>query len=76
MNSNSNVFKYIFAAVVAILIGYIMYVIVQNRSNVEDYNLDQTSKTSNIQTDLRLAIAGFDTMNPILSKNNTKGAKT
>ena len=69
MNSNSNVFKYIFAAVVAILIGYIMYIIVQNRSNVEDYNLDQTSKMSNIQTDLRLAIAGFDTINPILSTN-------
>lgn len=69
MNSNSNVFKYIFAAVVAILMGYIMYVIVQNRSNVEDYNLDQISKMSNIQTDLRFSIAGLDTINPILSNN-------
>ena len=69
MNSNSNVFKYIFAAVVAILMGYIMYVIVQNRLNVEDYNLDQISKMSNIQTDLRFSIAGLDTINPILSNN-------
>ena len=64
MNSNSNVFKYIFAAVVAILMGYIMYVIVQNRSNVEYYNLDQISKMSNIQTDLRLATT--ETGSPLL----------
>ena len=69
MNSNNNVFKYIFAAVVVILVGYIMYVIVQNRSNVEDYNLDHTSTLSNIQTDLRFSIAALDTINPILSNN-------
>ncbi len=69
MNSNNNIFKYIFAAVVVVLIGYIMYVIVQNRSNVEDYDLDHTSTTSNIQTDLRFAITALDTINPILSNN-------
>ena len=69
MNSNNNVFKYIFAAVVVCLVGYIMYIIVQNRSNVEDYSLDQTSTLSNIQTDLRFSIAGLDTINPLLSKN-------
>lgn len=32
-------------------------------------SVDQTSKVSNIQTDLRFAICQFDTINPILSNN-------
>ena len=46
-----------------------MFFIVKNRSKNTDYSLDQTSTASNIQTDLRLAIAEFDTINPILSNN-------
>lgn len=67
--NNNNFFKYIFAAVVVFLIGYTIYIILQNKSNPEDYSLDQTSKVSNIQTDLRFAIAELDTINPILSHN-------
>jgi peptide/nickel transport system substrate-binding protein len=68
MNSN-NLFKYIFAVVVIFLIGYTVYVIAQNKSDTSDVSLDQTSTISNIQTDLRFAIADMDTINPIISNN-------
>ena len=68
MNGN-NVIKYIFSVVVIILILGTMYFIVKNRSKNEDYTLDQTSTVNNIQTELRFAIAEFDTINPILSNN-------
>ena len=65
----NNVIKYIFSVVVVILILGTMYFIVKNRSKNEDYSLDQTSTVSNIQTDLRFAIAEYDTINPLLSNN-------
>lgn len=67
--SNNNFFKYIFAIVVVFLIGYTVYIIFQNKDDFSDYNLDQTSTTNNIQTDLRFAISGFDTINPLLTNN-------
>ena len=66
---NSNIFKYIFAAVVVVLIIYTIFVITQNKKDEEAKSLDQTSTVSNIQTDLRLAIAGLDTINPITTNN-------
>lgn len=68
MKSN-NVFKYIFAAVVVVLAVYILFVISHKKAGDDDKSLDQTSTVSNIQTDLRFAIAGLDTMNPIISNN-------
>ena len=68
MNSN-NFVKYIFLAVVIILIFFTMFFIVKNRSQTDNYSLDQTSTQSNIKTDLRFAIAEFDTINPIISNN-------
>lgn len=67
--SNNNFFKYIFAIVVIFLIGYTLYIILQNKEDMSDYNLDQTSTVSNIQTDLRFAISEFDTINPLLTNN-------
>ena len=67
--SNNNFFKYIFAIVVIFLIGYTLYVIVQNKTDTSNINLDQTSTVSNIQTDLRLAISQMDTINPLLTNN-------
>ena len=67
--NNSNLFKYIFAVVVIILIGYTIYVIAQNKTEISDQSLDQTSTLTNIQTELRLAIADMDTINPLLSNN-------
>lgn len=69
MGNNNNLFKYIFAVVVIFLVGYTIYVIAQNKSKDSDYQLDQTSTTSNIKTDLRFAISEIDTFNPILSNN-------
>lgn len=66
---NNNIFKYVFALVVAILIGYTFYVISQNKSTSDNTSLDQTSTQTNIQTELRLSIAELDTFNPLISNN-------
>ena len=66
---NNNFIKYIFAAIVIFLVGYTFYILVKNDTNNEEVSLDQTSTVSTIQTDLRLAIAELDTINPILSHN-------
>lgn len=62
-------FKYIFVIVVVILGIYTGYKLIKEDSLNAEGELDQTSKVSTIQKDLRLAIAEMDTMNPILSKN-------
>ncbi len=67
--SGNNFFKYIFAVVVIFLVGYTIYVIFQNKTDMYNYNPDQTSTLTNIQTDLRLAIADMDTINPLLTNN-------
>lgn len=67
--NNNNLFKYIFAVVVVILIIYTMYIILHNKSDVTNTSLDQTSTLTNIQTDLRFAIAELDTINPLISNN-------
>lgn len=64
-----NLFKYIFAALVVVLAIYIIFVISQRKTDDEQKTLDQTSTVSNIQTDLRFAIAGLDTINPITTNN-------
>jgi len=69
MSNNNNLFKYIFAVVVVFIIGYTMYVLFQNKKEENNSTLDQTSTLSNIQTDLRFAITGLDTINPIISNN-------
>lgn len=66
---SNNIFKYVFALVVVILIGYTLYIIVNNKTDTSDVSLDQTSTQNNIQTDLRLSIAGMDTFNPLLTNN-------
>lgn len=66
---NNNFVKYIFATIVIFLIAYTFYVIAKNNKEDENVSLDQTSTLTNIQTDLRLAIAEMDTINPILSHN-------
>ena len=65
----NRIFKYIFAAVVIGLIGYAVIVFVSNRSIDTTELVDQTSTVNNIQTDLRFAIAGYDTFNPLVSNN-------
>ena len=67
--NNNNFFKYIFAAVVVFLIGYTAYIIFQNNTKGEEASLDHTSTLTNIQTDLRFAIAELDRFNPLASNN-------
>lgn len=68
----SNFFKYIFTLVVIVLIVIAVYTIYKDRQNVEVQPQNQieqpTLKTIN---EIRLGIANFDTMNPILSTNKT-----
>ena len=62
-------FKYIFIVVVIVLAIYAIGKSVKDDEETENQILDQTSKVSTIQKDLRLAIAELDTINPILSNN-------
>lgn len=65
----NNFLKYIFIIIVIGLIGFGTYKMVKNNQAKETESIDQTSTVNTIQTDLRLAICNFDTMNPIVSNN-------
>lgn len=65
----NNILKYIFIIIVIGLIGFGTYKMVKNDSKEKNEDIDQTSTINTIQTDLRLAICNFDTMNPLLSNN-------
>lgn len=65
----NNILKYLFIVIVIGLIGFGVYKMAKSDEEKDNENLDQTSTVNTIQTDLRLAICGFDTINPILSNN-------
>ncbi len=65
----NNVLKYIFIIIVIGLIGFGAYKMTKNSEKQTEESIDQTSTVNTIQTDIRLAIASFDTMNPLLSNN-------
>lgn len=63
----NNIFKYIF------IIGFIIFLIIiyamfYNKEEVKN-NVDQTSTKTTIITNIRVGIAGYDTLNPIVSNN-------
>ena len=62
-------FKYIFIAIIIIIVLVSIYIFSQNGGEEQKQAVDQTSTINTIQKDLRFAIAGLDTMNPLLSKN-------
>ena len=62
------VFKYIFILAFIILL-IITYVVFYNDEEGVNVVQDQTSTVSTLLTDLRLGIAGFDSLNPIVSNN-------
>jgi peptide/nickel transport system substrate-binding protein len=62
------VFKYIFVLGFIILL-IITYVVFYDKDSSINEVQDQTSTTSTLITDLRIGIAEYDTMNPIISKN-------
>ena len=62
------VFKYIFAFgfIVLLIVAYVMF---YDKDNNTVEVQDQTSTVNTLITDLRLGIADFDTINPLISKN-------
>lgn len=65
----NNILKYLFIIIVIGLIGFGIYKMNQNSKQGTNETIDQTSTTNTIQTDLRFAICGFDSMNPLLTNN-------
>lgn len=65
----NNILKYVFIIIVIGLIGFGAYNMLKNDQNTQEKTVDQTSTVNTIQTDLRLAVCNFDTINPILSNN-------
>lgn len=66
-----NYLKYIFIAIVVVLIGLAVYHFYDDEKNKEQ-NVNVTSEQEikpNILKELRLTVVGYDTMNPILSNN-------
>lgn len=62
--------KYFFSIIVVILIGLAIYFIYQQEKQTpENTVVEEKVEEAPILTDLRLGIVGYDTMNPILSKN-------
>ena len=62
-------FKYIFIFIILVIVIVSIYIFSQNSGEEQKQVVDQTSTVNTIQKDLRFAIAGLDTMNPLLSKN-------
>ncbi len=65
----NNILKYIFIIIVMGCIGFGIYKMSQNNKAQTNETVDQTSTVTTIQTDLRLAVSNFDTINPLLSNN-------
>lgn len=66
----SNIVKYIFVIIVIGLIGYACYIIYAN-SEEDKSTLVETNNLNEVEiiTNIHVPIVSFDTMNPILSKN-------
>ena len=65
----NNILRYVFIVFVIGLIGFGVYKMSKDEKVISNESVDQTSTVNTIQTDLRLAIANFDTINPLLSNN-------
>ena len=66
----SNIIKYIFILVVIGLVGYSAYLLYGRQEEMVQNPIQETKTTqADIITNIRVPIVGFDTINPILSKN-------
>ena len=65
----NNILQYLFIAIVIILIGVAVYSIYGTREIEEESNEEEELEITNIQNSIRLGIAEYDTLNPIVSKN-------
>lgn len=67
--NKSNLFKYIFIVVIVIL-AIVTYSIYKKDTKEESKNVVQeVEESTNVVKELRLAISGLDTINPIISQN-------
>lgn len=70
LNSKSNIIKYIFIIIIAILIIVTSISFYKEKKAEQNKEaLDHTSNFTNIQRDIRLSITEFDNINPLLSEN-------
>ena len=66
----SNLFKYIFIAIVIGLVGYAGYLIYGKKEpETSKVVQEEMPEETNIITTIRIPVVAFDTINPILSKN-------
>ena len=67
----NNILKYIFFIFIIVIVGFTIYTINNKEKNKEQENIQNTANEEDIKIEqvLNLGIAGFDTMNPILSAN-------
>lgn len=63
-----NSFKYVFLLFIVIIVGFAIYKISGNDSTQKGINPEETSQPEK-SSEINLAIAGFDNINPIISKN-------
>lgn len=66
----SNIIKYIFVLFVIFIIGFAAYKIYYKEENIEENEQTNTIETDEqVLTNMRIGIAGFDNINPIISQN-------
>lgn len=66
----SNIIKYIFIIFVIGIIGYAIYEIYYKQDTLAENKIENEAETqTEILTNMRLGIANFDNINPIISKN-------
>lgn len=67
----NNIFGYVFFIFIVIIMGFAIYRVNSGEKKEENANTDILAgvATSEKGTDLTLAISGFDTINPIITKN-------
>lgn len=66
-----NFLKYIFLAIVIILIGLAIFFVYRDRQNEQNNTstVEEVAEEPTVLTELRFSVVGYDTMNPILSTN-------
>ncbi len=66
----NNLFKYIFIVIVIGLVGYAGYLIYgKTEPQTNKIVQEETTEQTNMITNIRIPVVAFDTINPILSKN-------
>ena len=63
-----NFYKYIFLIFIVIIVGFAIYKISTNDSTTKGINPEETSQSTKV-SEINLAVAGLDNINPIISKN-------